>query len=359
MSSSAPPRFGKTFTGWFARRPDAVIVAAEQAGLRSDRFRLEREADWRRLEAIVARIETGRIRTLADDDLVALPALYRMLVSSLSVARETTLDAATLAYLDGLAQRAWFVVYAPEVGLRGWLRRFFGGGWSAAVRSIAPDIAIALALMVAGTVIGWLLVAGNPDWYYALMPPTSGDVRVPGASRAALYGSLFNCKHEAGLAVFSAYLFSNNAQVSILCYALGFAFGVPAILLLIHNTALLGALLWLYHGQGLTLELVGWLSVHGTTELFAIMLAGASGIHIGRAMAFPGQRAVLDAAAQAGRRTATVMTGVVLMLIVAGLLEGFARQLINDTALRLALGLGMLTVWLVYFFGFRRNTGQP
>jgi uncharacterized membrane protein SpoIIM required for sporulation len=221
------------------------------------------------------------------------------------------------------------------------------------VRAIGPDILIALGMMVAGTVIGWLLVAGNPDWFYALMPAGPGDPRVPGASRAALYHSLFGKSHETGLAVFAAYLFSNNAQVSILCYALGFAFGVPAILLLVHNTALLGALLWLYHGQGLTWDLVGWLSVHGTTELFAIMLAGASGLHIGRSMAFPGQRAVLDAAAEAGRRTATVMTGVVLMLIVAGLLEGFARQLINATAPRLALGGVMLAWWLLYFFAWR------
>lgn len=343
---------------WFSRRDDAAIAAAQEASLRSDRFRLEREADWRRLETIVARIEAGRLRAISDNDLVALPVLYRTLVSSLSVARDTTLDAATIAYLEALAQRAWFVVYGPEITFRGWLRRFFGGGWGAAVRTIGADILIALAIMIIGTVIGWLLVANDPDWFYALMPAQPGDPRVPGASHAALLGSLFGKGQKSGLAMFAAYLFSNNAQVSILCFALGFAFGLPTILLLVHNTALLGALLWLYHGQGLTLDLIGWLSVHGTTELFAIMLAGASGIHIGRAMAFPGQRAVLDAAAEAGRRTATVMIGVVLMLIVAGLLEGFARQLINATAPRLMLGGAMLVWWLGYFFAFRGNRAR-
>jgi uncharacterized membrane protein SpoIIM required for sporulation len=49
------------------------------------------------------------------------------------------------------------------------------------------------------------------------------------------------------------------------------------------------------------------------------------------------------------------MTGVVLMLIVAGLLEGFARQLINATAPRIALGAAMLVWWLVYFFAFGRR----
>ena len=138
MSTSAIGRLGigrlgiGRLGGLFSRKQGAAIAAAEAAALRSDRFRLEREGDWRRLEHIVSRIEAGRIGALSDEDLVALPALYRMMVSSLSVARETTLDAATLGYLEGLAQRAWFVVHGPELGFRGWFRRFFGGGWGAA-----------------------------------------------------------------------------------------------------------------------------------------------------------------------------------------------------------------------------------
>ena len=334
--------------GALEQAPDVV-----QAVLRSDRFRLEREGDWKRLERIVAEIERGRLRKVSDEDLLALPALYRMAASSLSIARKTSLDEDLAVWLESLTRRAWFVVYGPRAGLWRWLRGFLGGGWGAAVRGLGPDILIALAVMVAGTLVGWLLVASDPNWYYALAP--SGDERVPGASRAVLERTLFGNADQPALSVFAAMLFSNNAQVSILAFALGFAFGVPTLLLLLHNTAMLGALLWLYHGQGLTFELVGWLSVHGTTELFAILLAGAAGLHVGRAMAFPGGVAVLDAAAVAGRRAALVMTGVVLMLIVAALLEAFARQLLGATAPRLIVGGFMLVFWIGYLFVWRRG----
>jgi uncharacterized membrane protein SpoIIM required for sporulation len=208
--------------------------------------------------------------------------------------------------------------------------------------------------MVAGTVVGWLLVASDPDWYHALVPGQFADERSPGASREVLMGTLFGNQDEEALSIFAAYLFSNNAGVSIMCFALGFAFGVPSLLLLIHNTAVLGAMLWLYHGQGLTLDFVGWLSVHGTTELLAILLSGAAGLHIGRSMAFPGQRSIPEAAAAAGQRAAVVMAGVVLMLVVAGLLEAFARQLVDSTLWRMVIGYVMLAFWLSYFFGLRR-----
>jgi uncharacterized membrane protein SpoIIM required for sporulation len=158
------------------------------------------------------------------------------------------------------------------------------------------------------------------------------------------------------LSAFAAYLFSNNAGVSIMAFALGFAFGVPTLLLLVQNTALLGAMLWLYHGAGLTVDFAAWLSVHGTTELFAILLAGASGLHIGRAMVFPGTRSVLAAASAAGRRGAQVMAGVVIMLIVAAILEGFARQLVDNTPGRFAIGGFMLALWCAYFFAFGRRS---
>jgi len=336
----------------------ATLDAIESAALRSDRFRLEREADWKRLEAIVTRMEKGRIRGISDEDLLALPGLYRTVASSLSIARETSLDAATLAYLEALVQRAWFVVYGPRTSLWEWFRGFLGGGWSAAVRAIWVDILIAFVVMVAGTAVGWLLVSHDPEWYFALVPKQFGDARVPGASAEALKATIFGNSGQNGMSVFAAQLFSNNAQVSILAFALGFAFGVPSLLLLVHNMAVLGAMLWLYNGAGLTTDFAGWIAVHGTTEIFAILLAGAAGLHIGRSLAFPGRRPVLQATAQAGRRAALVMAGVVLMLVVAALLEGFARQLVDETAGRFAIGGSMLLIWLGYFFAFRGNDGH-
>ena len=333
--------------------------AIERAALRSDRFRLEREGDWQRLESIVTRMEKGRLRSLSDADVQALPVLYRTVASSLSIARETSLDAATLAYLESLVQRAWFLVYGPRVSLWTWLRQFLGGGWSAAVRAIWLDVLIALAVMLAGVAVGWLLVASDVEWYYALVPGQFADARMPGASREVLHGTIFGHDGKDAMTTFAAYLFSNNAQVSILAFALGFAFGLPTLMLLVQNTAILGAMVWLYHGQGLTVDFLGWLAVHGTTELFAILLAGAAGLHIGRSMAFPGERPLAQAAAEAGRRGALVMTGVVLMLVAAAMLEAFPRQLVDNTGGRFAIGLFMLVFWLVYFYAFRRSDGRP
>lgn len=326
----------------------------EAASLRSDRFRLERQGDWQRLDAIVTALEKGRPGRISDEDLLELPVLYRKTASSLAVARETSLDAAALAYLEALVRRAWFQVYGPRIGFVGWLRRFLGGGWSASVRSIWLDLCIALAVSVAGAAVGWLLVARDQQWFYALVPGGMAGSRVPGASRETLLETLTHEGGQEGLARFAAALFSNNTGVAIMAFALGFAFGIPTLLLLVYNMALLGAMLWVFHDAGLAFEFGAWLSVHGTTELLAIVLAGAAGLHVGRTMAFPGEQSVLAAMRDAGVRAAQVMAGCTLMMVLAGLLEAYPRQLVESVEVRYLIGGTMLAIWTLYFLGISR-----
>ena len=64
----------------------------------------------------------------------------------------------------------------------------------------------------------------------------------------------------------------------------------------------------------------------------------------------------LDALADAGRKAAIVMAGVVVMLGCAGLLEGVARQLITETLLRYGIAAATAAIWLSYFYLPRRTS---
>ena len=261
------PKIVNNLTNLFSRAKVEAPADIESATLRSDKFRLEREGDWRQLESIVTRMERGGLRKIDDEDLLALPGLYRIASSSLSVARETSLDAATLSYLESLVQRAWFQVYGPRKGFLGWMREFFTGGWSRAVQAMWLDICIALFVMVAGTVVGWLLVDGDEEWYFRIVGESSAQGRVPGADRETLMESLSAHQDASGLSFFAAFLFDNNAGVAILAFALGFAFGIPSLLLLIYNLAGLGAMFWVFSSAGLGYEFGGWLFVYAPVSI--------------------------------------------------------------------------------------------
>ena len=136
------------------------------------RFRAEREPTWERLEDLLDRAQKGLAR-LDDDELAELPVLYRATLSSLSVARDTSLDKALVAYLEALSARAYFFVYGTRARLSAEVLRFFARDWPAAARALWRETLIATLLLAIGALIGWLLVANDPSWFSAFVPPRS------------------------------------------------------------------------------------------------------------------------------------------------------------------------------------------
>ena len=316
----------------------------------SRRFRSEREGEWRKLEELLNRVEKKSVAALSDAELLALPTLYRGALSSLSVARETSLDLELITYLEDLCTRAYFFVYGVRTSAGSRIAAFFARDWPLAVHSLLKETAVAVLFTIVGVLAGYLLVSGDPAWYDSFVPADLAGGRDFGATTEYLRGTLYHDDGADGLSVFATFLFTHNSQVALLCFALGFAFGVPTAMLLVHNGAMLGAIFALFVTHGLGSELGGWLIIHGSTEFFAIIIAGAAGFRIGWSVVFPGDETRMAAAAAAGRSAALAMTGVVVMLMTAGLLEGFGRQLIILDSLRYAIGILMLMLWLAYFY---------
>ncbi len=320
-------------------------------------FRATREEEWRRLEAILTLAEKRSVRALADEDLLALPILYRGALSSLSVARETSLDLELITYLEGLCARAYFFVYGVRTSAGSRLKAFLVSDWPNAVRALWRETAVSFAITLIGLLAGYLLVAADPGWYESLVPEEMAQGRDFRAGIEELRATLYHDGDSQWLSAFAATLFTHNSQVCMLSFALGFAFGVPTAMLLVYNGAMVGAMLALFASHGLGYEMGGWLIIHGSTEVFAIVLAGAAGFRIGWSVVFPGEDSRLAAAAVAGRSAALVMGGVVVMLLVAGLLEGLGRQLVTSDATRYAIGLTMFALWCGYFYLPRRSHG--
>lgn len=318
--------------------------------LRSLRFRREREESWRQLETLLKKAEGHAPSALSDEEMLAIPQLYRSALSSLSVARATSLDQALIDYLEALCARAYFFVYGARTTLRERLSRFFGRDWPHAVKSLWRETLVALAITFAGFLTAYMLVQSDPEWYAAFVSSEMASGRDTTATTDSLRKTIYHDGDKEGLGVFATYLFTHNAQISLFAFALGFAFCLPSAALLSYNGAMLGAMFALFVSRGLGVEFMGWILIHGVTELFAVILAGAAGLRIGWSIAFPGNLARVQAAEHAGRQGAVVMIGVVLMLIFAGLLEGFARQLITSDIARYVIALGTGAVWLTYFY---------
>ena len=326
--------------------------------LRSAEFRKGREPGWRRLDELVSRIEKKGVGSLNAQEAQELPLLYRSAMSSLSVARTIALDRNLLLYLEDLALRAYLAVYGPRTGLRSNLVRFFRRDFPAAVRDMRRHLAAAALALAVGVLAGYLLVVSDLNYFHQLVPFSFTDGRGPSSTAEELLKDEIFAPWPGfaeSFIAFAAYLFSHNTVVGLLAFGLSFAFGLPTVALLIYNGLILGAFIALHAAKGLTVDFLGWLSIHGVTEITAILLCGAAGLVVAEKILFPGPLSRLDSLALYGRKAAMVVAGTVPMFFIAGILEGGFRQLVGDTPARFALAALTLAFWLGYFMLAGRN----
>jgi uncharacterized membrane protein SpoIIM required for sporulation len=320
--------------------------------LKSSEFRKGREHSWRELEGLVGRVERRGVRSLSLDELQRLPILYRAALSSLSVARTIALDRNLLLYLESLALRAFLAVYGPRASPIEGLRAFFGQELPAAVRAARWHILIATLCLVVGTVAGFMLTVQDEAWFSSLVPSGLAGGRGPSSTRDDLYNKEIFAPWPGpveSFGIFANVLFSHNTLVGIMTFGLGMAAGIPTVMLSAYQGLPLGAFIALHYDRELTIDFLGWLAIHGITELGALVLFAAGGLVIAEKLLFPGRYSRLENLAMHGRLAAQMAVGAVLMLFVAAILEGGFRQLVQSTPLRFAIGLGVGALWLTYF----------
>lgn len=329
-------------------------MSGREFTLKSAQFRREREAAWRELEGLLERVETKGPGDLTPAELNRLPVLYRSAASSLAVATAISLDKNLLDYLNALVCRAYICVYGSKRRVGEAIAEFFRLRFPWMVRRYFAFVALSIALFALGTFTGYRMTIDDPERYHSFVDEGMASGRTPASSTQELREVLYGGEDEA-LSVFASFLFTHNSKVALMCFALGFAAGVPVIYLLFVNGLTLGAMVALYDSRGLGAEFWAWVLPHGVTEITAICLCGAAGMVLGSALIFPGRHTRLRNLALKGREVALLGIGSVAMLLLAGLIEGFFRQIVQDVTIRWSLAAVTLVFWTWYFAAVGRG----
>ena len=131
----------------------------------------------------------------------------------------------------------------------------------------------------------------------------------------------------------------NNITVSIVAFAFGIAGGIFTFYSMFFNGAVLGgmAALMTHVHQHRNF----WPSIlpHGIVELSATCFAGAAGFSLGWAVLSPGKYSRRDAIGIAARDSVKILSGIVVMLIFAGLVEGFISHSLLPKPLKIIFGI--------------------
>ena len=148
-------------------------------------------------------------------------------------------------------------------------------------------------------------------------------------------------------------------QVALLAFAGGVLAGSLTVLLLVFNGVHLGTVLGLYANEGLLGVILAFVFPHGFMELTAICLAGGAGLWLGSAVLAPGRRTRRAALQARGREALSLLAGVVGLLVIAGIVEGFYSPSGLPAAAKFAFGGATALLLAVYFTAAGRAKTNP
>jgi uncharacterized membrane protein SpoIIM required for sporulation len=141
----------------------------------------------------------------------------------------------------------------------------------------------------------------------------------------------------------------NNIKVSFSAIAGGMTAGLVTTYIMLFNGLLIGTIATLVSQNNLAIPFWAFVFPHGALELPAIFLAGGAGFLLARALLFPGPHRRQDAFKLYGMQAAQLVFGIVPMLVIAGLIEGFfsPHPSIPD-GVKYIVGMGLLAALLWY-----------
>ncbi len=132
-------------------------------------------------------------------------------------------------------------------------------------------------------------------------------------------------KQVTGINMFLA-ISVNNIYVSFLAFIAGLLFSFGTAYILLRNGIMLGAFQYFFHQHDLLRESFLTIWIHGTLEIFAIVVAGGAGLILGNSILFPGTYSRLISFRKGVNKGIKIMTGLIPVFAVAALLEGFVTR---------------------------------
>lgn len=307
------------------------------------RWVARREANWKRLDTLLQKVEKKGLKTLKAGEVRELSSLYRSISADLARAKTYQVGKILIRDLQNLTSRTYSQIYQGS-RRQDWkaILEFYTWGFPEVVRKTWAYSAIAMAIFFAGGLIAWWYAWQDPAFISLIIPE---DLIIQVRDKQELWmGSILGVEPVA-----SSQIMINNIAVSFRVVAGGITAGSLTVYILFLNGINIGAIASLVGQNNLAYPFWAFVFPHGSLELPAIFLAGGAGLLIARGLLFPGEYRRSEALKMYGFQAAQLVFGIVPILFIAGVIEAFiSPQTYLPDAIKYVFGILLVTLLLWY-----------
>ncbi len=229
---------------------------------------------WKETEKVVEKADKFNPDRLAD--------AYTELTADLAFAQTHYPSSRITIYLNNLAFALHNVIYRNK--REKWTRiiTFWTQEVPQTMHDARKELLVSFLIFAASVVIGIISAWNDPNFVRLILGNGYVDMTLENIANGepmAVYNGSEEMPMFLGITL-------NNIMVSFNCFAMGLLTSFGTGYMLLSNGIMVGAFQTFFYGEGLLAESMLAIWLHGTLEIWAIIVAGAAGLALGNSWLF-------------------------------------------------------------------------
>jgi uncharacterized membrane protein SpoIIM required for sporulation len=272
--------------------------------------------------------------------------LYIQLMNDLSYAQTYYSKSKTVVYLNYLASSIYQKIYKTKRTESNRLLFFFKTEVPLIVYEYRRYLVYAFALFFATVCIG--AISARYDENFVRLILGDGYVNetlenIKGGNPVAIYKSGSNWGSFIGITL-------NNLYVGMCCYIFGVFGGIGTFYYSLQNAIMLGSFQYFFYQQGVFWKSVRGIWIHGSMEIFGIVIETAAGYILGASILFPKTYSRMNSFKIGFKNSFKIFLSTVPFTVAAGFLEGFITRYSIDMPNWLSSFIIVFTLAIISFY---------
>jgi len=301
---------------------------------------LNRNAErWKQTEKIIS------LKKKNNPDSVA--KLFIQITDDLAYAKSYFPDTPTERYLNTLASKIHQAIYRTKKESSNRFSTFWRLELPRELFHIRKYILYSFIILLVSFLIGWISAENDNEYSRIIMGDAYVNQTLDNIQKGDPMG-IYKDQDSLSMFFFIAY---NNIKVMFSVFLLGIIVSLGSIIYIFQHGVMLAGFHHMFYEHNVLGESIITVWIHGTIEIFTLIVSGGIGIMLGNSLLFPGTYARRKSFGRAARRGVKVVMGLVPFIIAAAFLESFVtRHTEWSNAVR--IGIIVVSVLLIawYFF---------
>ena len=275
-----------------------------------------------------------------------LSSLYIHLINDLAYAQTYYPKSKTILYLNNLAAKSFQRIYKTKKSDKNEIAYFFKTDVPLIMYQYKQYLLYAFVFFAVFVLVGVISAINDHNFVRLILGDHYVNMTLENIAKGdpmAVYKGGSNWGSHIGITL-------NNLRVGLYAYVNGIFAGVGTLYILFKNSIMLGSFQYFFYEQGVFGESVRGIWIHGSMEIFAMVIEAMAGLVLGASWLFPGTFSRYESFKIGVKKSIKIVISTFPFTIAAGFLEGYVTRYSNVMPNFLSVGIILITLSAIFYY---------